>query len=699
MDVPSGSADDRPSTFDALAAAVLDDRGTVTRWSAAAAELVGREADEVCGYPVRDLLARNPEKPSRAASGAVPTAGRALLRHRSGHTVDVAFRTMPLEGSSDVLVLAHPARPGAQRAEADARTAATEADAAVEQQRTLRHLDVLHQAALRVGGSLDVERTAQELADVVVPALGQLASVDLADAVLAGDEPPRWIGGGDPHMRKVAVASADGTWPAGHVQLGDAIPALPYVDRDVVTRVRRDGAVILGRDEAAALLGGDERLTGLLLPEGGSSTVVAPLLARGLMLGSLSVWRVDDPEAFTAREAGVLREIASRGALAIDNARRYTREHRAAVALQRRLLPPETTDTAATETTGIYRPAGGGAEIGGDWYDVIPLPSLRVALVVGDVIGHGLHAAATMGRLRTAIRTLADLELDPEDLFTHVEDLVQRLAEEAPPGTQDAVGATCLYAVYDPVACRCTFVSAGHPPPVVVRPDGTAHVVAVVPGPPLAVGGAPYEATTIDLAPGSVLVLCTDGLLEGDDHDADAGLRRLADLLPGLCGPGRSLTETGHALLAELGTHPRRDDIALLLARTRAVPEGATAHWEFPADPAAVGAAREAVARRLAAWGLEDLAFTTELIVSELVTNAVRYGGAPIGLRLIRDRVLLCEVTDPSNTQPRLRRARNTDEGGRGLFLIAQLSTRWGCRYGRRGKTIWAEQPIAGGAG
>ncbi len=788
-------SDDGSFVFDALATAVLDEHCTVLGWSRSAADLVERTAGEVCGRPVRELLA---DVPSGATSGAgFPAAGRARLRHRSGGMIDVTFRVVRMEGVSDRLVLAVPTPhvsernhgvslmralfsqdligigihdtnlslvrtnvrpemiggpavqpgsslrellstedaqalesalrevlktgvplvnkdqrmrtpriPGRERAFSlsafrleDARGSPTGVVSVftdiTEQLRARRHLRLVHEAALRVGGSLDVARIAQELADVAVPALGDLASVDLAEPVLAGDEPSKWQGGGELHLRKVAVASATGEWPAGHVQLGEVLPRWP--DASLLRKFQRGETLVARHDELIAALGGDQRLVEKLLPPGGHSAIGAPLSARGLWLGHLSIWRVDQPDPFTGEDANLVKEIASRGALAIDNARRYTREHREAVALQQRLLPPPTTDTPAAETASIYRPAGGGAEISGDWFDVIPLPSLRMALVVGDVVGHGLHATATMGRLRTAIHTLADLELGPDELLTRVEDLVQRLAAEAPMEHQDAVGATCLYAVYDPVTRRCVLASAGHPPPVVVRPDGTSYVVELSPGPPLAVGGMPYETTTIDLDPGSVLALYTDGLIERDGHDPDAGLRHFTATLPGLCHPDRPLEEAGRTLLAGLGDQPLRDDIACLLARTRAVPAENTACWEFPADPAAVADARKATAGQLGVWGLDEMAFTTELVISELVTNAIRYGGAPVGLRLIRGEVLVCEVTDPSNTQPRLQRALLTDEGGRGLFLVAQLTTRWGCRYGQQGKTIWGEQPLEEG--
>ncbi len=559
---------------------------------------------------------------------------------------------------------------------------------ALAQQRARFELDLLRQAAIRIGGSLDPRRAAQDLADVLVPAFADLACVELADAVLEGDEPTRITGGGDLHLCRAAVAAADGHWPADLLQPGEPIP--PVVATAELLDLQHGRALVLDPAKVATFFDDPEEFR-RVVPENGWCGMWAPLFARGLVLGTIGVWRTDQTDPFDQEDADLLTEIASRAALSVDNVRRYTREHRSVLALQQRLLPPPTSDTLAAETAGLYLPAGGGADISGDWYDVIPLSSFRVALVVGEVAGHGLYATATMGRLRTAVRTLADLELDPTELLTHLDDLVRQLTGESP---DSPAGATCLYAVYNPVRRCCALASAGHTSPVVIGPDGTSKVIDISPGPPLGMGGMPFESVIIDLEPGSVLALYTDGLVERGDGDAAAGLRWLTESLVASCGAGRPLSETGRAVLADLGDAPPRDDIALLLARTRGVPEESTAGWEFEADPAVVATARQAAARQLAEWGLEEAAFTTELIVSELVTNAVRYGGGPVGLRLIRGDVLVCEVSDPSSTQPRLRRARWTDEGGRGLFLVAQLATRWGSRYRRGGKTIWAEQPL-----
>ncbi|MFJ9060611.1 SpoIIE family protein phosphatase [Streptomyces sp. NPDC102409] len=556
-----------------------------------------------------------------------------------------------------------------------------------------RRRELRHRASADIGGTLDASRTAEEIVDTLVPDFADLAWVDLADAVLKGDEPPKTFGGGDLHLRRAAGRAAHGPWPAGMLRYGEPVP--PFPDLPMIRELQEGRTIVTDRVTLERGLA-DPAHVRLAAPDGGHSMTVAPLFARGLVLGAVVAWRIDRTEPFDEEDAALFTEIAAHAALGVDNARRYTREQRAAAALQQRLLPQTSTSTRVMETAGAYLPAGGGAEIGGDWFDAIELPSLRTALVVGDVTGRGLHATATMGRLRTAVQTLADLELAPDELLAHLDDLVTRLADEADPAHHDMVGATCLVAVHDPVTGRCTMASAGHPPPLLTVPDGRAVPVAVRPGPPLGVGGLPFETTTVDVPPGSVMALYTDGLLQRYGPDIDSSTRDLAERLTELGCQADSLPALAQALMNDAGGQPQPDDTALLLARTSALEEEAVACWDFPADPAAVASARAAVTGKLTAWGLEEQAFATELIVSELVTNAVRYAGGPVGLRLIRAGVLLCEVTDPSNTQPRMRRARTTDEGGRGLFLVAQLSRRWGSRYGLTGKTIWSEQELSG---
>jgi ABC-type multidrug transport system ATPase subunit/anti-sigma regulatory factor (Ser/Thr protein kinase) len=368
-----------------------------------------------------------------------------------------------------------------------------------------------------------------------------------------------------------------------------------------------------------------------------------------------------------------------------------TGNHAMAVNLQQSLLPHGLPEQDALDVGYRYLPAEAG--VGGDWFDVIPLPGARVALVVGDIVGHGMHAAATMGRLRTAVHNFSMLDLPPDDLLAHLDDLVARIDkdEATADGGAPITGATCLYAIYDPISRVCQLARAGHLPPALVRPDGTAEFLDVPAGPPLGLGGLPFEAVEHRLPEGSRLVLYTDGLVEDRNRDIDVGLDMLRDALT---GPDRTPEQTCDAVLDALLPANPQDDVALLIAGTRALPEEQIARWDVPSDPAAVGAVRAEAIRQLERWGLDELAFTTELILSELLTNAIRHAAAPIGVRLLRDRSLICEVADTSNTSPHLRYAATTDEGGRGLFLVAQLAEQWGTRYTSEGKIIWAEQRL-----
>jgi anti-sigma regulatory factor (Ser/Thr protein kinase) len=426
------------------------------------------------------------------------------------------------------------------------------------------------------------------------------------------------------------------------------------------------------------------------------SLVAVPMRARNTPLGLITFARTANPVSFGPDDVLLARELVARAAVCVDNARRYTREHAAAVTLQRSLLPPAVTGGTALEVASSYLPADPTGGVGGDWFDVIPLSGARVGLVVGDVVGHGISAAASMGRLRTAVQTLADMEMPPDELLAHLDDLVLRLSdEEAAAGEGDRasatfIGATCLYAVYDPVTRRCAMARAGHPPPVVVAPDGDASFPEIPAGPPLGLGGLAFEAAEIELAENSFFGLYTNGLIEGGG-DVERGMTRLGEIL---ARSEEDLNTLCARAVQQLVPVPQPDDIALLLTRTHALGADHVVSWDVPADPAAVGDVRAQATRQVADWGLAELAMTTELLVSELVTNAIRYAAPPIRLRLIRDTRLTCEVADGSSTAPRLRHARSTDEGGRGLFLVAQLSHRWGARYTGDGKVIWAEQEL-----
>ncbi|MFI8339182.1 SpoIIE family protein phosphatase [Streptomyces sp. NPDC085639] len=674
------------------AAVVLDDAGVVVALSERAATLLGCSPGQICAPLLGPLArARTAAAPAAPAGPPVPPPGGTHAGHeapRACTVVPLAARTPGACGAGALwLVLLAPADTAG----------ATGPDS--ERRRT----GLAHAAAASIGVSLDMTDMAQVLVNLLVPDFADLATVDLAEPVLVGDEPPHLAATDDVRLRRAASAQSPGISAEDLLPAGEALPPVPDTE---LMRPLMEGRPVLVSDVGAlrGALGMDPETLRLFVPSGAHSSVAVPLYARGLILGCVTVWRSQLPCPFDEADAALLQDVASRAALGVDNARRYTKEHRSALALQRSLLPHSVLNTAAADTAGVYQPAGGGVGVGGDWFDVIPLPSLRVAFVVGDVVGHGLEATAAMARLRTAVQTLADLDLDPGELLTHLDDLVLGFSSEHMAGDFRAepavLGATCLYAVYDPVTGRCAAATAGHPPPALLPPGEEASFLGMVPGPPLGVGGMPFEVTEFGVQPGSTLAFFTDGLVERRGGDIEQGMERLRRSLSGAAGstgadgPNRPLDEISQTLCDEVLPHEATDDIALLLARTRALTSDQVAEWELEPDLSLVAHARELVVGRLSDWQLEDLSFVTELVASELVTNAIRYAGGPVGLRLIRDRLLVCEVSDPSSTQPRLRRARDTDEGGRGLFLVAQLADRWGSRFTSTGKTIWTEQAI-----
>ncbi|MEU6142746.1 SpoIIE family protein phosphatase [Streptomyces sp. NPDC047081] len=565
-----------------------------------------------------------------------------------------------------------------------------------------RLLTLVNEAGACVGTTLDVMRTAQELADFAVPRFADFVVVDLLEPVLSTEGHGAWLTDAGPAtvgpvMRRAGMSSVREGCPEAVARVGDRAGFLPP-SHDVNLLIDGEPILIPVLDPADERWVTEQPERAERIREFGLHSLISvPMRARNTVLGLTTFLRSLNPVSFQPDDVLLARELVARAALCVDNARRYTREHTAAITLQRSLLPQALTGGTALEVASAYLPADPTDGVGGDWFDVIPLSGARVGLVVGDVVGHGITAAAAMGRLRTAVQTLADMELPPDELLAHLDDLVLRLSAEktdeeaADRGASAFLGATCLYAVYDPVTGRCTMARAGHPPPVVITPDGQISFPEPPAGPPLGLGAMAFEAGEIELAENSVLGLYTDGLIEGADGDMERGMTRLGAIL---ARSDTDLSALCTSAVRQLVPVPQPDDIALLLARTHILGADQVVSWDVPVDPSAVADLRARATRQVEAWGLADLAMTTELVVSELVTNAIRYAEPPIRLRLLRDASLTCEVADASSTAPRLRHARSTDEGGRGLFLVAQLTDRWGARYTADGKIIWAEQAI-----
>ncbi|WP_190177292.1 SpoIIE family protein phosphatase [Streptomyces naganishii] len=547
-------------------------------------------------------------------------------------------------------------------------------------------LKLLYDAGLGIGTTLDVTRTADELAQVAVPRFADFVTVDLADAVLHGEEPAATATG----VRRVAVRAVREDHPLYEKgRLIDFLPSTPQARGYGTGR----SELVNDLSSATGWHAQDPERAGRIVDYGIHSLISAPIKARGAVLGVANFWRSKEHGPFDEEELSLAEELVARAAVSIDNGRRYAREHAMAVTLQRSLLPRALPEQSALEVGYRYLPAQSG--VSGDWFDVIPLPGGRVALVVGDVVGHGLHAAATMGRLRTAVHNFSTLDLPPDELLSHLDDLVGRIdQDEACTEVAAAVvGATCLYAIYDPVTRRCVMARAGHLAPALVSPDGDVTFPDLPFGPPLGLGGMPFRSAELDIPEGTQLVLYTDGLIEDRNRDLDVGMELLRQSLAG--HPGRPPEESCQAVLDTLLPARPKDDVALLVARTRPLPPDRIADWDVPSDPAAVARMRDAACRQLDEWDLSELSFSLELVLSELVTNAIRYGCEPIHVRLILDRTLICEVADASSTSPHLRYAATTEEGGRGLFLVSQMTERWGTRYTPTGKVIWAELPLS----
>jgi serine phosphatase RsbU (regulator of sigma subunit) len=550
----------------------------------------------------------------------------------------------------------------------------------------MRHA-LLDGAFKRIGGALDIDQLAREFVNIAVPHFSNQAGLLILESLVAGEELPADSPDGSQLLRRLAVAYDDGdsSWdavfPTGEILRYP--PGTPYTECMATGKPVR---LKMGSDQAARIATSWlRRPVAHLLAN--TSMLLLPLAARDVTLGFVVCTRKDSYRAFDAYDTEIGMEFASRAAIFIDNARRYSRERATAVTLQRSLLPTGLSKPSSVEVRHRYLPGSKMIEVGGDWYESIALPGARVALVVGDVAGHGVRAAVTMGRLRTAIHTLAMLELSPAETLQQLNELMGDL------GAREPHFATCVYAVYDAVTGMLEVASAGHLPPLLVGPDGTNEFLSLTPAPPLGIGSGSVQSKFVPVTDGSLLVLYTDGLVENRTRDIDVGLRLLSEIF----GPGaaaRPLEDLCRATLAGVYSDQQRDDIALLMARLSRISADNHVSWTLPAELTSARRARGLIRRPLTRWNLADLIPVTELLVSELVTNSVRYAQGMIGLRLVLEGGLVVEVTDDSAALPRLRHPDEDDERGRGLQVISQFAQRWGARRTATGKVVWCEQAL-----
>ncbi|MET9324437.1 SpoIIE family protein phosphatase [Streptomyces sp. NPDC003038] len=419
-----------------------------------------------------------------------------------------------------------------------------------------RRLALLSQASVRIGGSLDLERTAQELADLAVPHLADAVTVDVLESLARGDEPGMGLTGGV-ELRRLGKAPLTGS-PVTRIlaPLGRTLTfpaAAPYT---LALTARQPFLVPRLDERAIAPAARHTARPAQLLTVSVHSFMMVPLIAREMVLGVATFYRTGPGGPFGSDDVTLAGELAARAAVSIDNARLYQREHETAVVLQRSMLPQHVTPPPGIGIAHRYLPASDVNEVGGDWYDVLQLPGGKAALLIGDVMGHGIAAAAVMGRLSATVRALARLDMAPIDLIHQLEAALADLAEP--------MLATFLYIVCDPATGHCTVTRAGHPPPAAAEPDGTVYLVKSPPGVPLGVGGIHFTTTDITLPAGSVLVLYTDGLIEARGRDIDERLDELTRLLT---APQQPLDHLCDSLITELVPASADDDIALLAAR------------------------------------------------------------------------------------------------------------------------------------
>ncbi|MGW2274942.1 SpoIIE family protein phosphatase [Streptomyces yangpuensis] len=414
-----------------------------------------------------------------------------------------------------------------------------------------QRLDLLDRASAQVGTTLDLEVTARELIDAVMPDFCDGAVVEIIEWMHEDERfdpalplTTRRIASGTvlpPPVPELVGGRERVTYPPGsgiHEMLSSGRPLSVIVDEAFATRTAAH------RDRARLLL--DSELGGIVL---------APLIARGTVQGIAMFGRSTARPAFTEQDVTLAGELASRAALCLDNARLYGRVQDIALTLQRALLPSAVVSGAHVDVAHRYLPGSRITEVGGDWYDVINLPGDRVALVVGDVMGHGVPAAASMGRLRITAKALAPHAPTPEALLTELDTCAQESGIQL---------ATCLFLVYDPHTGRARIGNAGHPPPLVRHPDGTVETVGEGLGIPLGVGGVPFRSSALDLPEGAVLALYTDGLIEARGQDIGAGLEALREQLRTVTGP---LEEAADRIIANLLPAEATDDTVLVLAR------------------------------------------------------------------------------------------------------------------------------------
>ncbi len=556
--VTSGMAADISALLSSTSARTLtvgvDKAGVILQHDRAAGEILAQAPEPLLGVELGSLITGSSYGsglPGLIDAACSDREGTAVLsvKTANGHDADAVVTVQPVRSADPrlvALVILRIAPPSEERF----------LDPAVMRRA------LLDGTISKTGAALDLDQVAPALVNIIVPHFCNSAGLVVLESLVGADEMPAGTHEGTHVVRRLAVAHDDDNvgWDAAF-PIGEI---LQYPPESPHTQCLETGKPVLQdlANDMAVGLAKAMRRTPMSKLLSGTSMLLLPLIARGTTLGFFVCTRSVGFRRFDPYDTEIGMEFATRAAIFIDNARRYSRERATALTLQRSLLPTGLSAPSSVEVRHRYLPGSKMIEVGGDWYESIALPGGRVALVVGDVAGHGVRAAVTMGRLRTAIRTLARLELPPAETLQQLDELMHEL------GVREPHFATCVYAVFDAVSGNCEVASAGHLPPLLVGPDSRREFLDVAPAPPLGIGSGPIQTKTFKIKDGSLLVLYTDGLVETRTSDIDEGLTRLREIF----GPGaaeRPLEELCKATLAGVYTDDQRDDIAVLLARLR----------------------------------------------------------------------------------------------------------------------------------
>jgi len=657
----------------------IDLTTVITIWNRAAARVYGWSAEEVIGRSALEVGV-GPQDAELAAQLAdsvfqgQPWEGLFPIRTKDGRPMLVRHYAAPLrgqDGSVSGLVVVHRPALGADEA-------AGRADA---------RLAMMWRASSLLGSSLDIDSTLASLADLLVPAFADHCVVDMYDA--------------SERLVRLAVAHTEGVEaPEGGVVAPGRV--VRYQQGHPVLRALALGrAVLVQRFSAQDVASwAPSRSSAQFAASVGACAVIAVPVRGHAVRGALTAVSSVSGREYDVDDVALLEEIAARAGLALDNAALFTEQRAIAVSLQESLLPRELPLVDGAVMAFRYDPTSD-ADVGGDFYDVVPLSAGRIGLVIGDVQGRGANSAAIMGQVRAAFRAYAMLDLEPGRVLEHLDAMVREFGE--------GFLVTAVYVVYDPFTRELQVANAGHPSPLLVS-DRTAVSLPVDEHLPLGVGGLPFGSDDFTLAPGEGLLLYTDGVVEHRQLPFDRGLQELSRALESAGDDPAAMCDAAMSFSAG----PLDDDRAVLALRATSADLPYSSLF-FTATPDAVGPVRRHIVGVLSGWGLDDQVELAELLVSEIVTNAVLHsvqhanplavaavgngGSGEVGANPARielamragSRALWVEVRDSDVRLPRLRFADTDDEGGRGLYLVDALADRWGARPTEDGKVVWFE--------